>query len=191
MKLANPYNLEKERLLTFVANMARMKLKQLLLMFFSIMSLSVYAHPADTTTPPYKKYPTLPAFNILLMDSATTFNTFNIEEGRYTMLMFFSTDCDHCQMMTDTLKKSMHDLRNVQICMVAPQTISEIRAFYNRNDMKRYRNVMMGKDIDMFFHKFYQAYYVPDIVIYDKHKKLVKFFEGGAHMKDILAALQD
>lgn len=168
-----------------------MKLNYLLLLFLlSVVKFNVAVAAIDTTTPPYKKYPTLPAFEILLLDSATKFNSFYIQEGRYTMLMFFSTDCDHCQMMTDSLIRHMPAFKNVQMVMAAPQDLQQIRTFYQKNGLKKYRNILMGKDINMFFHKFYQAYYVPVIVIYDKQKKLLKCFEGGAKMKELLEVIK-
>ncbi|MBS1772589.1 MAG: thioredoxin fold domain-containing protein [Bacteroidetes bacterium] len=166
-------------------------MKRILFVLLCLFSIHAFAQKdADTALPPYKKYPTLPAFNIQLLDSTTIFNTFNIQEGRYTLLIFFSTDCDHCQMMTDSLLSHRSELKNIQICMFAPQALPEIRAFYAKNNIKNYRNIMMGKDVDMFFHKFYKAYYVPCLVVYDKQKKFVKFFEGGAKMKDLLACFQ-
>src|ERR1700733_8800364 len=46
--------------------------------------------PVKDSLAPYQKYPTLPAFNILMMDSVTVFNTYNILEGKPIAIFFFS-----------------------------------------------------------------------------------------------------
>src|ERR1051325_1371806 len=67
--------------------------------------------------PAYQRFPTLPAFNILMLDSATVFNTYNVKEGRPTVLFFFSPDCEHCEMITDSLTKYMGYMHNADFYM--------------------------------------------------------------------------
>lgn len=132
----------------------------------------------------------MPAFQLLSLDSQNVLNTYNIPEGKPTLLMFFSPDCDHCEMMTDTLIKHMDDLKHVQICMFSPTYLSSLKAFYDKKGLKNYRNIIMGKDYESFFPRFFKANYVPFLVLYDKHKKYVKVFEGGGRWEDIHAALE-
>jgi thiol-disulfide isomerase/thioredoxin len=144
---------------------------------------------ATDSLPPFKKYPTLPAFNLLELDSATTFNTFNIPEGRPTILMFYSPDCDHCQMVTDTMVHHMNELKDVQIYMLTIMTIAESKKFAAKLHLEKYKNIRLFKDPDFFFPRFYKASYVPYIVVYDRHKKLVAAYEGGAKIAELINAV--
>lgn len=144
---------------------------------------------ATNTLPPFKKYPKLPAFNLLELDSATVFNTFNIPEGRPTILMFFSPDCDHCQMVTDTMAHHMNEMKDVQIYMMTIMPISEVKKFAAKLHLEKYKDIHLFKDQDFFFPRFYKASYVPYIVVYDRHKKLVAAYEGGAKLNELIHAV--
>ncbi len=152
------------------------------------LGASAQEKPADTI-PPFKKYPKLPAFNMLELDSTTIFNTFNIPEGRPTILMFFSPDCDHCQMVTDSITKHLDEMKGVQIYMLTIMSIPETKKFAEKLHLERYKNIRLFKDQDFFFPRFYKASYVPYIVVYDKHKKLVEAYEGGAKISELIHAV--
>ncbi len=158
----------------------------LLLLLSSVASFA----QADTTTPPYKLYPTIPAFRLLMLDSSTVFNTYNIQEGHPVLFMFFGPDCDHCHMLTDSILANMSSFKHVQICMLSPTSLSSIRTFYNNMNLKAYKNILVGKDFEYFFPKYYKAYYVPFLAVYDRHKKLVRVFDGGGKMADIIKAVE-
>lgn len=137
--------------------------------------------------PAYEKYKDLPAFNILMPDSSTIFNTGMIKEGRYSILMFFSPDCDHCHAATDSLLRHMDVLKSVQICMFSPATLSAISEFYNKKELKKYKNILAGKDYDMFFVKFFHISSLPAVVVYDKKKKFLNMYQGTIHMDNFLS----
>lgn len=148
----------------------------------------VFAQPGADTLP-YRKYPTLPAFNILLTDSTTVFNTFNVKEGKPTMLYYFSPDCDHCKQVAENMIKRIKELKDVQIYMFTMLSLKSAREFAEKLELGKYKNITVGKDNDWFFSKYYGSKYIPFIVIYDKDKKLVRSFEGGAKMDDIISAV--
>lgn len=157
----------------------------------AVLSLqTVLAQTKTRDSLPYQKYPTLPAFNLLMLDSQTVFNTYDIPKGKPTLLMFFSPDCDHCKMLTDSLLNHMDELKKANIYMLTPMALSAIRDFYNKMNLRAYPNITIGKDYEMFFPRYYGAYYVPFLAIYDRKKKLVRSFEGGGKMEDIIKSLQ-
>jgi thiol-disulfide isomerase/thioredoxin len=137
---------------------------------------------ADTVkdTLPYQKYPTLPAFNIMLTDSSTIVNTYNIPEGKPTLIMFFDPECKHCQAETKMLLNGMDSLKDIRFYMITSvHDFSKIRNFYNDYHLSDYKNIeVVGRDYEYFFITYYGIKFVPDMVLYDGHKNLVKFFEG-------------
>jgi len=136
------------------------------------------ATAADTL--PYLKYPTLPAFNIMLLDSSTIVNTYNIPEGKPTLIMFFDPECKHCRMVTKTLLDKMDSLNDIRFYMITSvHDFNKIRTFYDEFHLADYKNIeVIGRDYEFFFVTYYGIKYVPDLVLYDGHKKLVKYFEG-------------
>ncbi len=142
--------------------------------------------PTDTLKP-YQKYPKLPAFNIRMMDSVTIFNTFNIPYGKKTLIVFFSPDCKHCQRTVKALTRGMDSISNVQIYMITPMhSMTELRTFYDKYHLGDYKNIVMaGRDYEFFFGTFYGISVVPDLALYDEHKKIIKLFQGETTASDI------
>ncbi|XZF13243.1 TlpA family protein disulfide reductase [Chitinophagaceae bacterium MMS25-I14] len=138
---------------------------------------------------PYQKYPTLPAFNLLELDSSTIFNTYNIPEGKPVVLMFYSPDCDHCQKLAQEIMKHMDSLSVADFYLLTPMTIGASKVFYDQYHVKNYKNIRLFKDYEFFFPRFYGASYVPYLAIYDRHKKLVKVYEGGAKTSELIRVL--
>ena len=160
----------------------------IILFLISILPVCAFAQTPTDTIPPYRKHPTLPAFNILLMDSSKTFNTFNIKEGKSTLLIMFSPECDHCQKMMDEMVQKMDSLSQVNIYLTTFMNLTSLRTFYDKMGLSKYKNITPGKDYTYFFMDFYKTKFVPFVVVYDKKKKLVKSFEGTVKVSDIIAA---
>lgn len=167
-----------------------MKLKFVLLLLLSMVSINLHAQSAGDSLP-YLQHPELPAFRIQMLDSSTMFNTFNIKAGKKTVLMLFSPDCEHCQHMADSMRNHMEEMQDVQIYMFSFMDLYQIKHFAAKYKLNRYKNITFGKDIDFFFAGFYKLTSVPGIAIYDKKKRFVKLFNGGAKIEDLLAAIKD
>jgi thiol-disulfide isomerase/thioredoxin len=164
-----------------------------LAVFFCFMANCLHGQektdvPAKDTVLPYRQYPTLPAFNILMMDSTTIFNTYNIPTGGPIALFFFSTDCGHCKRTTRRLIDSMEMLTDIRFYMITPvHSMTELRNFYTEFHMERYENIkLVGRDYEFFFGTFYKTRYVPDVALYDGQKKLIKLIEGETTAKQIM-----
>ncbi len=161
-----------------------------------LLSISAYGQKKhkgeDTATQktdslPYQKYPTLPAFNIMLRDSVTIFNTYNIPEGRPTLLMLFDPDCKHCKAEIRRLLDGMDSLKEIRFYLVTSvHDFKRIRDFYDEYHLGDYKNIeVVGRDYEYFFITYYGVKFVPDLVLYDTHKNLVKFFEGHVTVEEL------
>jgi thioredoxin-related protein len=167
-----------------------MKLKAILLLLSIFVGVNLYAQTANDSLP-YLQHPELPAFRLQMMDSTTVLNTYNIKQGKKTVLMLFSPDCEHCQHMADSMRNHMEEMQDVQIYMFSFMDLYQIKNFAAKYKLNRYKNITFGKDVDFFFAGFYKLTSVPGIAIYDKKKKFVKLFNGGAKIEDLLAAIKD
>ena len=140
---------------------------------------------------PYQKYPALPAFQILLLDSTSQANTFEAPKKKAIMLMFFSPDCDHCETVTQEIIAHIKDFKKTKIYMFSPMPLHTIKTFYDKMGLSNYKKyITVGQEYKGFFHSYYGTQYVPHIVIYGKDKKLVASFEGDGKIEDILNAIK-
>ncbi len=172
-----------------------MKRRLILLACLSLISFSLFAQDKKTTaaadtTPPYLKYPDMPAFKIRLADSVTVINTYNIKKGKPSMLILFGADCDHCKHFTDSLTKHIDEFKDVQIYMITFSRLPELRRFAEEHKLKEYKNIIYGNDADLFFPGFYKVSSVPDIAVYDKNKKFVKLFTQNAKVTELAEAIK-
>lgn len=170
-------------------------MKKLLLLLPLLIALKAGAQRPPAEKPqrdslPYQKYPTLPAFNILLQDSATIVNTYYAKEGKPVVLVFFSPDCDHCQQFTKSLASKMDSLKDVQVYLFTPMYLSLLRPFAKELKLADHKNVVIGKDFQYFFPSFYGANYVPYVAVYDRKKKFVKMWEGKVKIEELMDVLQ-
>ena len=138
---------------------------------------------------PYQKYPTLPAFNLLMQDSSTIFNTYNVAKGRPIVLYFFSPDCDHCHITCKDILAKMDSMKGADFYFFSFMPLSTIRPFAAQYHLERYKNITVGKDYQFFFPSFYGAKTIPYLVIYDSNKKLVKLFDDAIRMPELIQLL--
>jgi thiol-disulfide isomerase/thioredoxin len=144
----------------------------------------------DTGIAPYLKYTSMPAFNMLLLDSVTQFNTYSIKPGSYTAFVFFDPGCSHCQKMTQMLIDGMDSLKNINFYFVTfVHDMHALKDFYQKYHLAKYKNIkQIGRDEEFFFQSFYKVKFVPDIMMYDKQKKLVKMFEKEITIQELYDA---
>ena len=174
----------------------------LLLVLCIAMILKVNAQPPANkwqmrtegdTSSTYLKFPKLPAFNILSMDSEGVFNTYNIPKGHVTALILFDPDCSHCQAMVKTLTAGMDSLKDIRFYFVTlSRNMQHIRNFYKENHLDEYKNVIeMGRDTEFFFLNFYKTKSFPAIAVYDKHKEFMAIKEGGFTVSELYNVVHD
>lgn len=130
----------------------------------------------------------LPSFKLLLTDSTTVVNTKDIHTGKPIILMYFSPDCEHCQEQTKNILKNMSELKDTQIFLLSPASLSEIKAFYSSFHLASYKNIFVGRDFEYAFYPLYKSPNFPCTAIYDSKKKLVKLFKTEIDISQIIEA---
>jgi len=173
--------------LPFFWYFSTMKKTLFLLGVYLCVVFAVYAQDTTQDTLPYLKYPTLPAFNVRLTDSETIFNTYNIEKGRAAMIILFSPDCSHCQAFFKKLLPAMDSFKNIDFYLVTLYSkMNVLRDFYKTEGFEKYSNIkVVGRDYEFFCPAFYGLTSIPDLMLYDKNKKLVKLIDHPKKIEDI------
>ena len=151
-----------------------------------LTSLLACGHKAQENST--SDYSALPSFNLLLSDSITKFNTGDIASGKAVILMYISTDCEHCHALTKELLKNINSLKDIQIYLFTPMPFKEMKQFSQDFRLEDYKNITVGNDYEYAFYRIYNATSFPCIAIYDKEKKLVKFYKGEVSIDKIVEA---
>ncbi|MFT3945929.1 MAG: redoxin domain-containing protein [Agriterribacter sp.] len=156
------------------------------LVFVSFLIVSSFSFAQkDSIAPAYTHFP-LPQFSVLLPDSATWYTKKDLPKNKKTLVMVFSPDCEHCQHETEMIKADIAKFKHTQILMVTPIAFDKTKKFYDKYDLKSYKNITVGYDPKFFFTGYFKLKMFPFIAIYDKKYELLKTFEGAAKMDDLL-----
>jgi thiol-disulfide isomerase/thioredoxin len=130
----------------------------------------------------------LPAFDLLLTDSATHLNTADIPTGKPFIVIGFSPWCTHCQAETRDIIKHMQELKDTRIYYVTAFPFGQMKAFYGYFKLAQYPNIVMGRDLKNYFLSYFKATGVPYTAIFDSKKRLKQVL-GGETKADLLAKL--
>ena len=71
--------------------------------------------------PPFKRFPTLPPFHLLKLDSSTYLTKEDVKKNHRTIIMYFSPDCDHCKHQTESILADFSKFKDIEIIMATYQ----------------------------------------------------------------------
>ena len=139
---------------------------------------------------PYKRFPTPPPFKLLLTDSSNYFTKDELARKKAVMIVLFSPDCEHCQHETEEIIKHINAFEKVQIIMSTTLPFDKMTAFNTKYDLKRFDNIIIGKDINYLLPTFYNIRNLPFLAFYNKKKELISVFEGALPIEKIIEEIR-
>jgi hypothetical protein len=133
----------------------------------------------------------LPAFDILLVDSVTHFNTANIPTGQPFIVIGFSPMCIHCQKETEDIIKHIQKFKGIQIYYVTYHPYSEMKAFYRYFHIAKYPNITIGVDLKDYFLSYFKAPGIPYIALFDSKKRLKQVYQQEVDAAKLAKAVSE
>ena len=133
----------------------------------------------------YKNYSKekLPIFQLTGTDEKPTFIKW--AEGKYHLIIFFDSLCDHCQDEAKEIRDNISFFKNVEISFISTEKMRNIRAFSNEYEFKKFENVNFYQvEPDVLMKEFGPMGY-PTIFIYNTDKQLVKKFSGKVPLQEL------
>ncbi len=154
-----------------------------------LTSFAVQAQ-TDSMGAPYKRFPTIPPFDLMQTDSVSHLTRDKLEKKHNTLIMFFSPDCPHCQHQTEAMLSAMDSLKDVQIVMATYQPFDEMMGFYKKYELIKYPNIWLGRDTKFFLPPFYKMQNLPYLALYNKKGMLITTFEGNQPVAKLYEAFE-
>jgi|SRR3989337_1220073 len=139
---------------------------------------------------PYKRFPTVPPFKLLLTDSSNYFTKEDLAKKKAVMLMLFSPDCEHCKHETEEIIKNIDAFKKVQIIMSTTLPFEKMLDYYRKYDLKRFENIIVGKDLSYLLPVFYDIHNLPFLAFYNKKKELISVFSGALPIDKVIEELK-
>ncbi len=154
---------------------------------FLFSSLALFAQ-SEPLEPPYKRFPTVPPFRLLMQDSTTIFTKDDLKKNKKTMVFLFSPDCHHCQHEAGQLVQHKALFKDVQIIMAGTAPLYQLQNFYDTYQLSQLENLVMGKDYQYILPSFFMMKNFPFMALYNKKKELITVFEGSHPISKITGA---
>lgn len=159
----------------------------------------LYAQPARPNQPatdsanasaPFMRFPTIPPFHLLKLDSATYLTKDDVRKGKKTMIIYFSPDCEHCKHEIENILGDWNKFKDMEIVMATYQPFGEMKEFNQHYKIYEHPNIQMGRDEKFFLPPFYKIRNLPYLALYDKRGNLVTTFEGTQKVETIITAFE-
>ena len=130
----------------------------------------------------------IPYFTFYTLDQQR-FTKDSFDSERTKFIMYFNSECDHCQKQARWLKKGIHENSNVfnelEIVFISFEEMSMIKAYQDKYQFIQ-SNITFLQDSRLTFADKFGVGSFPSILIYSKEGKLIKKFEGEAKVEDML-----
>lgn len=165
-------------------------MKFLIALFLTTISIATFAQ-ADTTTPLYKRFPTVPPLQLVLSDSITKYTSEDIPKKKPVLIVLFSPDCEHCQHEAEALVANKESFKNIQIIMVSTYPFYRLKEFAENYGLSNLEHVVVAKDPSYFLMTFYNIRNFPYVALYNKKGKLIETMEGSHPVEKIIASFKN
>jgi thiol-disulfide isomerase/thioredoxin len=162
------------------------------LLILIIFPFTAYQQSISTgdTSLPYLKNPTIPAFKILKTDSITLYTKDSLPHNRPIVIIYFSTECSHCQSEAKTIAQHMDSLNNAFFVWIDyHHTTQEIQAFGEKYGLTQFKNIIIGKEIGFKIIPFYRIEYTPFMAVYNNSGLFVKEFRENGKVEELYEAI--
>lgn len=139
---------------------------------------------------PFMRYPTIPPFRLLKLDSATYLTKEDLRKNRKTIVMYFSPSCEHCKHQTEAILADFKDFKDIEIVMATYMPFSEMKEFDEHYKIYEHPNIKIGRDEKFVLPPFYRIKNLPYLALYDRRGNLITTFEGTQKTDTLLKALK-
>ncbi|MEI6947242.1 thioredoxin fold domain-containing protein [Paraflavisolibacter sp. H34] len=160
-------------------------MKYILLLLLAFCQTAAFAQ-ADTTLPPYKRFPTLPPLQLYLGDSTTKYTKASIPGNKPVLIMLFSPDCSHCQHTAEEMLQYKEEIKNIHIVMATLHPIWMMNEFVQKYRLTELPNVVVGKDVHFILPPFYNVKSLPYLAFYNRKGALLMGHEGSMPLQKAL-----
>ncbi|MBS4043578.1 MAG: hypothetical protein KGZ59_07160 [Chitinophagaceae bacterium] len=163
-------------------------MKYKLLIILLVFPLIAHLQPSKDKDAPYFKHQSYPDIKLILTDSTTIFNKENLPKDKTVALIFFSPDCEHCQHTAQEIVQKMDSLQNIVMVWNGPSYIplTDTKTFYEKYELNKYPNIIMGKEVAYFMPIFYRIEITPYAAIY-KNGSFYTELRNSITVKDLIA----
>jgi thioredoxin-related protein len=155
----------------------------------SLIGLQIYVflHKPTSVEDLNEKAAELPELDLIAAEGYT----YRLEKGRTIILMYFNSQCDHCQRQLMVMRENIKLFSSASIIFVSAQERDEVSRVAGIFDFYAFPNVRFVAARPEQLSEKFGVLSLPQIFVYSKYGKLLKVFTGQTKPEDIVAVLPD
>ena len=112
------------------------------------------------------------------------------DSRRFTVIVYFQTECEHCQYEASEIGKNREQFKKANIVMITPDTITEkIKAFETKYNLGEKGNLTILLDGANQFEHCFGISNIPSVYIYGTDKKLIIKYFGETKISEIISKI--
>jgi thiol-disulfide isomerase/thioredoxin len=120
----------------------------------------------------------VPPFRMIQSDGKV-FRAENLPFGKPILIIYFSPDCEDCQLLTRELLVRINEFRNVSIVMITYLSVESVSDFVAKNKLHNYSNIYVGTEgSNLSVKNYYNIGLFPFIALYSKNGDLIKKYNS-------------
>lgn len=133
----------------------------------------------------------LPAFNLLLPDSSTFYNTSTTTAGKAVAVFYFATYCPYCRDQVKQIIDDMEQLKHIQFYFVSNTSAQDLKNYIEKYQLNKYPNIITAIDIGTAIVDYYEVPGVPYMALYTPDKKFKASYLGKISTKQIISGTKE
>ncbi|MEI6950714.1 redoxin domain-containing protein [Paraflavisolibacter sp. H34] len=151
------------------------------LLLASLLCLSFLAQAQPRKLPPFR----------VLQANGKVFNASQLPMGKPIVVVYFSPDCDHCQVLMRDFFKRAEDFKKASVALITFQPAAMLQKFVDDYHVSRYPNIIAGTEGTSFFvRNYYNIQQMPFVALHDPNGNLLASWQREVPLKELVKRLQ-
>ena len=155
------------------------------------MTLFISCKPSQQTI--VKATEEIPYFTFYTLDQQR-FTKDSFDSERMKFIMYFNSECDHCQKQARWLRKGLQEnstsFKDLEMIFISFEEMSMIKEYRDKYQFTQ-DNITFLQDSRLTFADKFGVGSFPSILIYTKEGKLIKKFEGETKVEDVFPFIRN
>ncbi len=154
-------------------------------LFFSVFAVVMVL----TSSALYCQSGKVPPFQ-MMQSGGKVFRAQDLPMGKPIVIIYFSPDCEECQVLTSELIKREEEFKKASVAMVTYLPVEYVTRFITKYKLNYNPNIYVGTEGSTLFLKgYYNIEKFPFMALYTKNGDLVKTYYTEHSLDDIAARL--
>jgi thioredoxin-related protein len=133
----------------------------------------------------------LPPFR-MVQANGKVFKAEDLPMAKPIVIIYFSPECDHCEVLMKDLIKHKTTLESASIAMITHLPVNAVSKFVQHYKVANYKNIYVGTEgTTNFVREYYNITHMPFMALYTKNGNLVNIYRKEGELPELIKTLNN